>query len=242
MTLPSGLVKPSAVSANVESVSELGKHAATLLEGRERPRELVLVLPNLSVTTIVLPESRLSRKRELVQRLTERLPYPAAEARFDFWRGSRGEVLGAAIRSVVARQYEQVAEAIGASLGWVDASTLISIPQWARSSRDTGGSGLAVELELYRSHYSLVAFRGGELLDLRFKLRPPGDVSGVASEVGRLPRMHDDPIAALSIYGEGASALGEELSRTESASAMEMSEDQLLSRASTSLLERARAS
>ena len=137
------------------------------------------------------------------------LPYALVEARCDFWRGRRDEVLAAAVRDVVALQYEQIVEAVECRLAWVDALSLTGIPNW--SARPSRKGELDVGLQLYAGHYCLTVFREGELVDARTKLRTTGDLELVCREVLRVPALHasadsdaQDSIDSLSLFGADA--------------------------------------
>jgi hypothetical protein len=87
----------------------------------------------------------------------------------------------------------------------MDAASLVRIPDWAETTGLDPGSTL-LRAQLYASYYVLVLFRGGELLDVRTRLRPPGDTDAVAEEVQRLPAMYGVPrLDAITLSGEGAS-------------------------------------
>ena len=169
-----------------------------------------------------------------------KLGFPSREARFDFWRGRGGEVLGVAVRRAVAEQYEQVVEATDSRLGWVDSASLARIPLWAGSSE---GRGLDVQVQLYESHYCLSVIVAGGLVDLRVKLRPAGVLDGVWREVMRLPAIHGAPSRSVTVLGEGATALGtalEELPELGRVHVEDDGEHHSLAAAITALLERPR--
>lgn len=210
--LPIGALAPSAVTPNIDSVSDVAKWTAELLGALgARPNETVaLVLPDLSVTTALFGTSAPGSDRQLRDALRERLPFPETDARCDFWHGRAGEVLAAGVRRAVVAQYESVLEAAACRLGWVDAASLAHLPQWSRElSRE--GRDAFVLVQLYGSHYFVTAFRSGELFDLRLRLRSPGDVEVVAGELLRLPKLYESALSSLTLSGQDARECAERL-------------------------------
>ena len=205
--LSDGLVEPHPMTANLRSVADLARLAAEVLREVGAMRETIaLALPDLAISTLVVPRDQSRPRRQLVAKLSESLPYPRTEARYDFWTGRHGEVLGAAVRSSVISQYEDVVEAAECRLGWVDGISLVRIPGWAAESRDT--EGLDIQVQMYSDHYCLSIFRDGRLVDLRSKLRRAADLDGVQREVARVPALHgDDPVRSLRVYGADSGAL-----------------------------------
>ncbi|HSF20090.1 MAG TPA: hypothetical protein VLK65_31525 [Vicinamibacteria bacterium] len=211
--LPPGLLKPSPLAPNVQSVAELARLTCQLVEDLVgRAGMAVVALPDLAVTTALFAAGSKLKHRELRTAIASRSASPELETRSDFWRGFRHEVLGAAVRNVVVRQYEQIVEATGARLRWVDTCSLARIPGWAQESKSE--ETMVVHAQLYRAHYSLAVFRSGELIDLRFKLRPPGTFDGVVGEISRLPGLYGAPVGSLTLSGEGASACAERARET----------------------------
>lgn len=239
--LPDGLVAPSAVSPNIRSVSELAQLAEDALAELGARREgVVILLPNLSIVTALYASRRGVSDKQLEGEMGAKLAFPSGEARFDFWRGRLGEVLGAAVRDPVARQYEQVVEATDNRLGWVDGASLARIPIWARRA---GRGGLDVQVQLFEAHYCLSVFADGVLVDLRIKLRRAGTLDGVQQEVARLPVIHGVPPRSITVLGEGATALAsvlEEISELGQVQVEDDGEDRLLASAVMALLERPR--
>ena len=135
----------SPTKPNIQSVGEFAQivEAALNAVGARRER-LALALPDLAVTTAVFPGRGRAPERELRRELASMLPYALVEARCDFWRGRRDEVLAAAVRDVVALQYEQIVEAVECRLAWVDAVSLARIPSC--STRPSRKGELDVEL------------------------------------------------------------------------------------------------
>jgi hypothetical protein len=204
--LPKGLLSPGAVNPNIQSVRDLAQLASDLVDELSGRGGMVsVILPDLAVVSAVMKPGERSKDRDLEAELARRLAFPAAEARCDFWRGRHGEVLGAAIREAVARQYEQVVEAAECRLSWMDAASLVRIPVWAETTGLDPGSTL-LRAQLYASYYVLVLFRGGELVDVRTRLRAAGDTDSVAEEVQRAPAIYGVPrLDAITLSGEGAS-------------------------------------
>jgi hypothetical protein len=203
--LPPGLLVPSAVVPNIQSVREVARLASEMVEELGgRGSTAAVLLPDLAVVSAVFPASNGSA-RDAGARLASRLGFPASEARSDFWKGGQGELLGAAVRESVVRQYEQVVEAAQCRLGWVDAASLARVPSWAdKSASDPGPT--VVEALLFTSHYFLAIFRDGALVDVRTRLRSGNDVEEIAGELGRLPAIYGIPaLAAVRLAGEGAS-------------------------------------
>jgi hypothetical protein len=229
------------VSPNIRSVSELAQLAEGALGELDARREgVVVLLPDLSIVTELYPSRRGVSEKQLEGEMGAKLAFPRGEARFDFWRGRVGEVLGAAVREPVARQYEQVVEATDNRLGWVDGASLAKIPVWARS---TSGDGLDVQVQLYETHYCLSVFADGALVDLRVKLRPAGSLDGVQQEVARLAVIHGAPSRSITVLGEGAAALAtvlEGISELGRVHVEDDGEDRLLASAVMALLERPR--
>ena len=214
--LPEGLVKVSATTPNIQSVRDLAQIVQAVLDAVGARRErLALALPDLAITTAVFPGRGRAPERELKKKLASILPYALREARCDFWRGRHDEVLAAAVREMVALQYEQIVEAVECRLAWVDAVSLSGIPSW--SIRPSRKGELDVCLQLYAGHYCLTVFREGELVDARTKLRTADDVELVCREVLRVPALHDsaasadcdaqDSIDSLSLFGADAASV-----------------------------------
>ena len=214
--LPEGLLEVSATTPNIQSVRDLAQIAVAVLDAvGARGERLALALPDLAITTAVFPGRGRAPERVLKQELASMLPYSVREARCDFWRGRHDEVLAAAVREMVALQYEQIVEAVECRLAWVDAVSLARIPSC--STRPSRKGELDVDLQLYAGHYCLTVFREGELVDARTKLRTAGDVELVCREVLRVPALHDgaasadcdaqDSIASLCLFGADASSV-----------------------------------
>ncbi len=213
--LAQGMVTPGPVTPNIESVREVARVASEMVDELSGRRgTLSLVLPDLSVVSALFPAALSGENGdEPGVKLAARLGFPVSEARLDFWRGRNGEVLGAAVRGAVVRQYEQIAEAAECRLSWVDGASLVRLPLWAEES--AADSELSVRIQLYPSHYHLAIFRGGELVDIRVRLRADDDIEAVAEEVLRLPALCGvDSLGRVALTGEGAGScarrLGEE--------------------------------
>lgn len=202
--VPVGLVAPSKLTPNIQSVKDVARLAAEMLDELDARRLAVsLALPDLAVVTTFGPSS--NRSNRDVRSDEARLGFPEAEARRDFWQGRKGEVLGAAVREAVVRQYEQVVEAAECTTGWVDSASLVRVPAWAESSQ--AEPSLTVRVQLHASHYVLAAFRSGELVDIRTRLRSAGDSARVAEEVSRVPAVYGvDSLGSVVISGESAEA------------------------------------
>jgi hypothetical protein len=211
--LPAGAVEPSPVTPNIDSVRDVAKWTTELLEalGSRRANETVaLVLPDLAVTTALFHAPAPSSHRQLREAFRERLPYPDADVRCDFWNGGRGEILAAGVRKAVIGQYESVIEAAGCRTGWVDAASLARLPDWSREVTADDPAPV-VWVQLYGSHYSLTAFRSGELFDVRVKLRSPGDIDDVSGELLRLPKLYESRLKSLKLSGRDARECAERL-------------------------------
>ncbi len=213
--IPPGLLVPNAVALNIHSVRELARLASGMVDELSgRGATAALLLPDLAVVTAVFPPSKGGAERDLGSELARRLAFPASEARSDFWRGGKGEVLAAAIRKAVVHQYEQVVEAAECRLGWIDAASLVRIPYWTEASASDRGTTV-VRAQLYGSHYVLALFREGELVDLRTRLRSGDDADAIAAEIRRLPAIHGiSHLGPVSLSGEGASACARLLSES----------------------------
>lgn len=213
--VPPGLLVPSAVAPNIHSVREVARLASGMVDELSgRGATAAVLLPDLAVVSAVFPASRDGTESDLGSGLASRLGFPASEARSDFWRGGKGEVLGAAIREAVVRQYEQVVEAVECRLGWIDGASLVRLPSWAEASASDPGTTVVRAL-LYSSHYVLALFREGELVDVRTRLRSGDDVDAVAEEIRRLPAIYGVPVlGAVTLSGEGASACARLLSES----------------------------
>lgn len=213
--VPPGLLVPSPVALNIHSVREVARLASEMVDELSgRGATASVLLPDLSVVSAVFPPSQGAAERDLGSRLAARFGFPASEARSDFWRGGKGEVLAAAVREAVVRQYEQVIEAAECRPGWIDAASLVRIPSWADASESDPGT-ILVEALLYLDHYTLMLFRGGELIDVRTRLRSGDDIDAVAAEIRRLPAIYDFPaLGAVTLSGEGASACARILSES----------------------------
>jgi hypothetical protein len=209
--LPPGLLAPAVVTPNIPSVREVARLASELIDELHARRATVAVLlPDLTLVTAVVPSSDRRQNGDARAALAARLGFPASEARSDFWRGSKGEVLGAAVREAVVRQYEQVVEAADCALGWVDGASLVRIPGWAEASAPA--AELTVRVQLYSSHYVLAVFRAGELVDLRTRLRSGDDVAGPAEEVLRLRTLYGvSSLSSVTFHGADASRCAREV-------------------------------
>jgi hypothetical protein len=196
---------PGAIEPNVRSVRDLARLASEMVsELGGWGGTSAIHLPDLAVVSAVFPKAAAGSAHAAAD-LAHRLPFPASEARSDFWWGAKGEALGAAVREAVVSQYEQVVEAADCRTGWIDAASLARIPAWAEASASEPESA-AVRAQLYLSHYVLVLFRAGELVDIRTRLRSGDDADAVAAEIGRLSAFYDLPdLRAVVVSGEGAS-------------------------------------
>lgn len=223
-TLPDGGLTPAPIVPNIPVVREVGKLAAAMIADiGARHQAVSVLLPDLSITTMLLAPGEL-HGQEVEGALGARLGYPVSEARSDTWKGRKGEILAAAIRNAVVRQYEQVIEASDSRLGWVDGASLARIPLWA--DRATSDEGVTVYTQLYASHYFLAVFRSGELVDVRTRLRSAGDAESVAEELKRLPALYDTPsIGRLVLSGDGAALCATRLAEVPSVSQVSVSED-----------------
>ena len=196
-SLEPGALAPSPGTPNFESVRDVARLTTEALEEvvpGPRPRRLTLgvVLPDLCVTTAVLSPSRGESERERIAEFHSKLPFPADEARSDTWRGSSGEILAAAVRLGVVRQYEQIVEAADCRIGWVDGASLSSLPRWLGDQAKNEGApadALSLRILLYSSHYTVATRRGPELVGLRTRLRARGDGVAVAGELARIPSL-----------------------------------------------------
>jgi hypothetical protein len=233
--VPTGLVVPGAFTPNIQSVSDAARLASEMVgELESRGATASVILPDLAVVSAVFRGDQPFRAE-----FAHRLAFPVSEARSDFWRGFRGEVLAAAARQAVVRQYEQVMEAAECRLGWVDAASLVRIPEWAEASGSQPGTTLRAQL--YRSHYALALFRGGELVDVRTRLRSGDDADAVAAEIRRLPAMYGLPdLDRVTVSGEGAARCAQALSESNArVSAEDEGEETQLEAILSALLERA---
>jgi hypothetical protein len=235
--LPDGLVVPSPSAPNIQSLADVAKLATEILEELDARRQPVsIVLPDRAVATAFSPASAGD-----VQKVESRLGASSSGDRRDFWRGRKGEILGAAAKGVVVRQYEQVVEASECRPGWVDCASLVRIPLWTEGSLTE--PGLSLRVQLYPGHYVLAAFRAGELVDLRIRLRTSGDASSVSEEIRRVPAFHGvTSLVSLTLSGAGAeeaAAMVEGAARA--TSVVEDSEERQLEGALDELLRRGRA-
>lgn len=230
--LPAGLVKASAIRPNFESLSEVGRVASEMVEELDAAGKfLSLLVPDLALTTALYPASgRRSRGqvRDVKAQFFAALPFPAAETRFDVWRGAARELLVVGVRDAVAAQYEQIVDAVACPPNWLDGMSTAQIPEWARRFRTASGGNLALQLQLYRRHYVLTLFRGVELIELRVKLRAPGELTAVAEEAARLLTLElqktaeGEENAMAEVSGEGALDCAEELRRAGSFGSIEL--------------------
>lgn len=208
-SLPDGLLESSATTPNIQSMGELARLAEQAVDAvGAGGGQLAVILPDHVITTAVYSSRERMTERALRRELATSLPYPSHEARYDFWWGRHTEVLGAAVRDVVARQYERIVETIGCRLGWVDGASLCRIPGW--SARPSSPGTLRVEVQLYIDHYCLTVFRDDELLDVRTKLRRAhiGDTELVFREILRAPILYDARrVDSLGLYGYEAAAI-----------------------------------
>jgi hypothetical protein len=232
--LEPGTLEPGPSAPNINSVRDVARVVNEALEelgspGRGTP--LSLVLPDRCVTTALFPSSRRESERALLREFRSKLVFPAEESRSDTWRGPGGELMAAAVRLPVVRQYEQVVEATECSLGWVDAATLSTLPEWLASvskSREKGahdGSHLILRILLFSSQYTVSVLRDGELIDLRTKLRVAGDARAVAEELRRVPTMYGaSAVDRACVSGEDAEECASALSLDETFRRIDVSE------------------
>lgn len=204
--IPPGLLVPGPVLPNIQSVSEVARLASGMIdELGARGATVSMILPDLAVVSAVLPSRTSPTARDIGSELAPRLGFPISEARSDFWKGVKGELLAAAVREAVVRQYEQVIEAAECRVGWIDGASLARVPAWAEASASDSGT-VVVRALLYGSHYVLALFRGGELVDVRTRLRSRDDVDAIAEEIRRLPAIYEfDAMGTVAVGGEGAS-------------------------------------
>jgi hypothetical protein len=212
--LPQGMLIPGSVTPNIESVGEVARIASEMIDALSGRRgTLAILLPDLSIVTAVFPPAShrpADEGGEPGERLLSRLAFPPSEARVDFWRGRKGEVLGAAVRGAVVRQYEQIAEAVDCRLSWVDGSSLVRLPVWAEASASE--RELVGRIQLYRTHYHVAVFHGGELVDIRTRLRSEDDVEAISEEILRLPALSGVPsFRGVVVSGDGAGACARRL-------------------------------
>lgn len=214
--LPDGLITPDALDGNVQSVAELARIASESLERvAARGMRLALAMPDLALMTAVLPARERPGLRDATAVLARTTPYPLEDARVDAWRGRKGELLAACIRESIALEYQRVAEANDCALGWVDATSLARLPDWARTAAE---DGLSIQVQLYDGHFCLSAFLGGELVELRIKLRGDDDLEAPEREVRRVPPLHQDaPIRSVRVFGRDSEALAARLGAEASA-------------------------
>jgi type IV pilus assembly protein PilM len=136
--LPAGAVMPSPVDANIPQPEAL-KSALRRLFGRvpHHGGPLALLIPDPVVRLFILPFETLPRSAEealplLRWRLKKSIPFDVEETVISWMRqqGRDGklEVMAAVARQRIVREYEQVVESLGASIGIVLSSTLASLP------------------------------------------------------------------------------------------------------------------
>jgi len=214
--LPDGLVESSNATPNIQSMGDLARIAEQAVEAvGAGGGGLAVVLPDHVITTAVYSNRDRMTERALRRELGAGLPYPSHEARYDFWWGRHNEVLGAAVRDVVARQYERIVETVGCRTAWVDGASLCRIPGWA--ARHSPPGTIRVDVQLYVDHYCLTVFRDDELLDVRTKLRRghTDDTELVVHEILRAPVLYDARrVDSLGLYGLDAATIGSAVENT----------------------------
>ncbi len=212
--LPEKFLTPSPESPNLASTADAAHFVQSALHALA-PRSFkraVLALPDRSTHMRLVEGPRSLRQARLRARLLDDLA-PGADGRYRCdWIATRGPgrraLLGAAIRSSVARQYEGAVEACGVAVRWVDACSLALVPEWLAA-----GSGVRALVLLDRRHFVLVGARDACVESFRFKLRSAGDPAPAATAV----RQSIPPDASILVRGEGAESVAAALDATASA-------------------------
>lgn len=136
--LATGAVMPSPVEANIPQPEAL-KSALRRVFGRvpHHGGSLALLIPDPVVRLFILPFETLPRSADealplLRWRLKKSIPFDVDETVISWMRqqGRDGklEVMAAVARQRILREYEEVIESLGASIGVVLSSTLASLP------------------------------------------------------------------------------------------------------------------
>jgi len=205
--LSPGALVPSALQANVVREPEVrdavARIAAELGVGRA---PVVVVAPQGVARLLLLDLPAGVEPVEFARFRFADLPYPASEAVVDVLpvRGGRAEA--AAIRRLVVEDYEAVVAAAGIEQERLDITSLAAL---AGLLKDTGGSGLVLDVILGDAAYAMAAHRDGVLSVLRHRRRDrrDGEAARLRTEAERTAALAGGEMERIRVVGTGAGSL-----------------------------------
>jgi hypothetical protein len=210
MSLPAGVLAPSAVSPNVIRPADLREALSRLRARLGRTGAATLVLPEGTARLMLLDASGESIRDYARFRLAAGLPYPIEEALVDVLPVSGGRALAAAVRRSIVEEYEAAAGDAGFERERVDLAPLMGLA----GILSRGGPSPRVHALLGESALSLAAVGAAGLGAIRQRRRDPGpgEPEWLLAEAARTARLlgNGDEFH-LSVAGPGASAIAQEL-------------------------------
>lgn len=205
--LSPGALVLSALEANVVRLSEVrdavARVAADLGVGRA---PVTIVAPQGVARLLLLDLPQGVDPIEFARYRFASLPYPAAEAVVDVLPVRGGRAVAAAMRRLVVEDYEAVVAAAGITQERLDLTSLSAL---GGLLKDTGGSGLVLDLILGDAAYAMAAHRDGVLAALRHRRRDrrDGEADRLRAEAERTAALAGGDLERLRVVGTGAPAV-----------------------------------
>jgi Tfp pilus assembly PilM family ATPase len=169
--LPSGLVTPSLIAANVADASTLSAAVRRVFEALGvSPHRIALVIPDVAARVSLIRFDQVPPRREDLDQLVrwqvrKSTPFPIEDAVVTYTPGARGaagaDFLVAMARREAILEYERACTLAGAEAGVVDLSTLSVTNLLLAGEGVPGGDWLLVHLR--PDYSSLVIVRGGHV-------------------------------------------------------------------------------
>lgn len=204
---------PSPFEANLARPEEVRAALVELRRALGNPdRGAILVLPSGVARTALLEPPADADPREYARfRLTQGIPYPAADALVDILPLGHGRFLGAAVRRTIVAGYEEAASAAGWRQERLDLAPLAALDGLLRRPPE-GGSG--IDVILGEAGFSLAAFRDGAVQAFRSRLRDrdDGEATRLQEEAERTAAVAGLRSPRIRVVGPGARSLIHELS------------------------------
>jgi type IV pilus assembly protein PilM len=174
--LPPGALVPSLTAANLVNRDAATHALATAVDQLGvRPRRVALVVPDPIARVSLLRFERVPPRRDDLEQLIrwqmkKAAPFPVEDACLTFApaRGNghgEGDYLVALARREAIREYESLAESIGAHAGLVDLSTLSVLNLYLASAEPPAGDWLLVHLR--PTYTSIAILRGADVIFFR---------------------------------------------------------------------------
>jgi len=162
--LPPGALVPSLTAPSVQNRDAVTRALAAAVDQLGvRPRRVALVVPDPIARVSLLRFDRVPPRRDDLEQLIrwqmkKAAPFPVEDASLTFSPAARGdgngEFLVALSRREAIREYESLAESIGAHAGLVDLSTLCVLNLYLTSTPPPAGDWLLVHM---RPTYTSIA-------------------------------------------------------------------------------------